>query len=315
MSTAGQTHNRIAIYGHRSWAGAPFTQAIAAAGAPVKVLYRPGSDISGVPAGVTCIEVDIDDKAALITVLEDVDILISCVGRDDIMRQQAFIEALPHTKVRLFVPSNLGYRCDESGRRIPMRKMKQDIEDAAVARGIPIAIVVPGSFAESTFSVGLLGIDIANNRIVYTGDSANQKMNICTQNYVAAAYASIFAATPPEKLAGRTIGISELQVTGREIAAAMTKKSGQSPTEFHHTLQEVEDNIDSCLKTNSPLAAVWDYRRVWGNGEHVKMIQPDVWEVPNYEKATLEDLLVNGKLEPYKDVDPRLIAAVNSTFY
>lgn len=78
----------------------------------------------------------------------------SCVGRDDILRQQAFIEALPHTKVRLFVPSNLGYRCDESGRRIPMRKMKQDIEDAAVARGIPIAIVVPGSFAESTFSVG-----------------------------------------------------------------------------------------------------------------------------------------------------------------
>lgn len=76
MLTTGQTHNRVAIYGHRSWAGAPFTQAIFAAGAPVKVLYRPGSDISGVPAGVTCIEVDIDDKAALITALEDVEILM-----------------------------------------------------------------------------------------------------------------------------------------------------------------------------------------------------------------------------------------------
>ncbi|KAI4592943.1 hypothetical protein KJ359_010195 [Pestalotiopsis sp. 9143b] len=291
MPTSNQQYNRIAIYGHRSWAGAPFTQAIATAGAPVKVLYRPGSDISGLPAGVASVQVDIGDIEALISALENVDVLISCVGREDILKQQAFIDAIPRTK------------------------MKQDIEDAAVERGIPLTVVVPGSFAESTFSAGLLGIDIAKNRILHTGDSANQKMNICTRNYVAAAYASIFATTPPEQLAGRVIGISELQVTGREIAAAMTKRTGQSPAEFHHSLQEVEDNIDKCLEAGSPLAAIWDYRRVWGNGEHVAMIRPDIWEVPDYKKATLNDLLVDNKLEPYKNFDPRLAAAVDSTFY
>lgn len=140
-------------------------------------------------------------------------------------------------------------------------------------------------------------------------------MDPSTRNYVAAAYASIFATTPPEQLAGRVIGISELQVTGHEIAAAMARRSGKSPTEFHHSLQEVEDNIDKCLEAGSPLAAIWDYRRVWGNGEHVAMIRPDIWEVPSYKKATLNDLLVDNKLEPYKDLDPRLAAAVNSTFY
>lgn len=76
MPASNQQYNRIAIYGHRSWAGAPFTQAIAAAGAPVKILHRPGSDISGLPAGVTSVRVDISDIEALVSALEDVDILM-----------------------------------------------------------------------------------------------------------------------------------------------------------------------------------------------------------------------------------------------
>lgn len=76
MPASNQQYNRIAIYGHRSWAGAPFTQAIAAAGAPVKILYRPGSDISGLPAGVTSVQVDISDIEALVSALEEVDILM-----------------------------------------------------------------------------------------------------------------------------------------------------------------------------------------------------------------------------------------------
>ncbi|KAI3328264.1 hypothetical protein F4824DRAFT_506747 [Ustulina deusta] len=44
--------NRIAIYGHRGWVGSPVLRALAAAGAPIEVPHRAGSDISTLPAGV-----------------------------------------------------------------------------------------------------------------------------------------------------------------------------------------------------------------------------------------------------------------------
>lgn len=70
--------NRIAIYGHRGWVGSPVLRALAATGAPIKVLHRAGSDISALPTGVSTAEIDIDDAGTLVPALQDVDIVL-CV--------------------------------------------------------------------------------------------------------------------------------------------------------------------------------------------------------------------------------------------
>jgi nucleoside-diphosphate-sugar epimerase len=70
------TYNRIAVYGHRGWVSSAISAALVKSGAPIKVLYRPSSDVSDLPKGVTSVEVDVEDQAALVAALQDVDIVM-----------------------------------------------------------------------------------------------------------------------------------------------------------------------------------------------------------------------------------------------
>lgn len=68
--------NRLAVYGHRGWASSAIVDALIASGAPLKVLYRPDSDVSRLPDDLPKVAVHLDDEKALIGALEDVDILM-----------------------------------------------------------------------------------------------------------------------------------------------------------------------------------------------------------------------------------------------
>ncbi|KAI1370419.1 NmrA-like family protein [Hypoxylon crocopeplum] len=309
------SYNRIAVYGHRSWVGSAVVKALVSSGAPIKVLYRPGSDVSSIPSSVAKVQVDVNNKQQLIAALDNVDIAISLVGQADTQAQLGFVKAIPSTNVKLFVPSTLGLRVfDEQCLRVPVNKAKIEIETAVKEAGIPMAVVLPGSFAESSLSAGVLGVDYPGNRIIFTGDSANQQLSICTRKYVAAAYASIFATTPPAQLAGRDIGISEVKATGNEIAAALKKKHGVEPQVFRHSLEKVSNEIETCMASGSFLSAVWCWRKCWGLGDSAKGVGEDIWEVEGYEKVTIDGLLVEGKLEPYKDI-PQAAKALGTTFH
>lgn len=69
-------YNRLAVYSHRGWLSSAVVKALATSGAPLRVLHRPGSDISSLPPSVTVVEVDLADEAALTKALEDIDILM-----------------------------------------------------------------------------------------------------------------------------------------------------------------------------------------------------------------------------------------------
>ncbi|KAI6084756.1 NmrA-like family protein [Hypoxylon rubiginosum] len=309
------TFNRIAVYGHRGWASSAIFNALVSSGAPIKVLYRPGSDVSSLPSNVAKVEVDVENQEQLIAALQDIDIVISLVGHEGVKRQHGFVKAIPSTNVKLFVPSDLGIRAfDEQGLQVPVNKTKAEVEKAAHDAGIPTTIVVLGCFAESAFSIGIMGIDYPGNRIVFTGDSANQQANICTRNYVAAAYAQIFASTPPAQLQGRIIGLSEFKATGNEVSTALKIKYGKEPEIIIHSIEKVENEVDTCIEKGIPLSLAWWCRKTWGNGKLVKGVGDDIWDVKGYEKATLDELLVEGKLEPYRDLPPQVTQAFYSMF-
>ncbi|GLI82144.1 hypothetical protein PoHVEF18_010545 [Penicillium ochrochloron] len=308
-------YNRLAIYGHRGWASSAIAQALLTTGAPAKLLYRPGSNANGLKGEFTEVEVDIKDQDALRAALKDVDILISLVGREDIPLQHAFIQAIPHTDVQLFVPSDLAFRCDEQGLRIDVNKEKDNVERAAREAGVATCVILPCVFAESGLNTGLLGVDVVKNRIAFAGDSENQVLNICTRSYVSRAYATLLSTTPLPHLKTRTIALSEIHTTGAEIATALQKKHGVPPKIFHHSLAEVDRQIDECVNFGKPLGLGWYCRRRWGAGECVGALGGDVWDGAGVEKRTLEDLIVKGELGGYRELPGFVLEALDKTFY
>ncbi|CCF41406.1 hypothetical protein CH063_00396 [Colletotrichum higginsianum] len=298
--------NRIAVYGHRGWGSSSIVDALIASGAPVKILYRHGSDISSLPGHVTKVEVDVDDEAALIDALQNIDIVVSLVGHEGVRRQHGFVKAIPKTNVKLFSPSDLAARYDEQGLRVSVNKEKDEVEKAAKAAGIPTTVVLVGNFAEFALNTPGMGVDSAGNMITHSGNSADEKLNLCTRKYVAAAYASIFAATPISQLENRAIALCELAPTGREIEAALEAKHGVAPQVSTHSLDRVNGEVEGGLQSGSPFALAWYCRKIWATGQQCQMVGTDFWEVDGYDKATLEDLVVRGKLEAYREMPPQV---------
>ncbi|KAJ5681389.1 NmrA-like family protein [Penicillium maclennaniae] len=309
------TYNRIAIYGHRGWASSAIFAALVQSGAPVKVLYRPSSDVSDLPEGVKSVAVDVEDQQAVEAALQDVDIVISLVGQEGVPRQHGLVKAIPQTTVKLFVPSDLAFRCDEQGLRVPINQQKFEVEQAAKKAGIATTIILPGLFAESFLNTGMLGVDVLNNRIVFSGDSEHQIVNICTREYVAAAYAAIFATTPISELENKVFGLSEIQATGSDVANALVKRYNTAPTIFRHSLEEVARQMQDRLEKGQPLANAWYCRRIWGAGKIQELIGSDVWEIKGYKKKRLEELIINDDLVAYREGSPAFMAAVDKMFY
>jgi len=69
-------YNRIAIYGHRGWAASAIVKALVDSGAPIKVLHRPDSDISMLPASIRTVDVDLTATEEVTKALQDIDIVM-----------------------------------------------------------------------------------------------------------------------------------------------------------------------------------------------------------------------------------------------
>ncbi|BCS03778.1 uncharacterized protein AKAW2_70656A [Aspergillus luchuensis] len=292
--------NRIAVYGHRGFVGSRIVPALIASGAPITVLHRPSSDTSNLPEHVRKIEVDVLDEDALVDALQDIDIVISLVGDEGTDRQYGFVKAIPRTKVQLFSPSDFCLRYCEQGMRMPCMKAKAKVEKASKDAGIPTTVIHVGNFAEFTLSTTAVGVDLQNNILVYTGNSASERVTMCTKVYVAAAYVDIFTTRPIHTIQNRTITLSELAPTGMEIAAIMKEKNGRDPSIVTRSLEEINQRIEDSLSKESNLAVPAYCRKMWGTGEMMKMLPDDLWKVEGYRKASLEDLVIGGKLDSYR---------------
>ncbi|KAF7887345.1 hypothetical protein EAF00_009639 [Botryotinia globosa] len=264
--------NKVAIIGHRGWAAGPIVEALATASVqPIRILYRAGSTVGNVPKNVELAEYSWDQESSLETALREAD------------------PAMKAAAVKLFAPSDLAlpYTAEESA-TVAVPRGKEELENALHDAGIPTVTVVIGNFAAFALQSPYIGIDIPQNRIVFTGDSKMQPVYLCSRKYVAAAYVSIFAYNSPSGLSGRTTGLNELHPTGAEIAAAMEELAGRPP-------QTAEESIENMRlqSLEGNLAAL--VRKKMGEGTHD--VGSDIWDVAGYPKATIRELIVDGKLD------------------
>lgn len=65
-------------------------------------------------------------------------------------REFGLVQAIPQTKVKLFVPSVLGLKYGEDGMAIPILKKKEEVQEAAKQAKIPLTVVLLANFAEFT---------------------------------------------------------------------------------------------------------------------------------------------------------------------
>ncbi|KAH7076340.1 hypothetical protein BKA63DRAFT_542365 [Paraphoma chrysanthemicola] len=283
-----KAYNRIAIYGHCGWVSSVIVRSLAASGAPVKVIYQPGADIDWLPSTVSTIEVDVEDRRALVLALQDIDIVISLVGPNDVNKQYAFIKAIPETDVKLFSPSHLTVRHEEQGLGISINRAKYSVERVTRESGIPITVILPGNCAEFA-------------------------LNSLTRSYIGAAYASIFARTPILHLRNRHIGLSELTPTGEEIAEALNLRHGTPPKIIRHNMTSVNTEIETCVEAGNPMALLWYCRKLWGIGRHLDMVGSDIWDVKDFPKASLHELVVEGRLSAYRDMPAQIVGLLRAT--
>lgn len=119
---------------------------------------------------------------------------------------------------------------------------------------------------------------------------------------MAAAYADIFASTPISRLQGRELALSELRITGNEIAEAFASKFNTAPTTKTESKEHIVQALDEAIKTGNPFALALYCRKIWATGEQAKMIGEDIWNVEDYSKQTLSSLIVEGNLQPYRSM-------------
>jgi hypothetical protein len=127
--------------------------------------------------------------------------------------------------------------------------------------------------------------------------SLSVHFTLSTRPYVAQAYVEVFAYTPIDQLAGRVIGLSELQASGQEIATALTRKHSGSPPDIR---REPLHAIEGSIENGAPGALALYCRKIWGEGRQPGMIGSDVYTVRGRRKSTLEELVVEGKVDDYR---------------
>ncbi|CAG8105592.1 unnamed protein product [Penicillium salamii] len=242
-------------------------------------------------------------------------LLSSClVGHGGVLLQHHFVEAIPKTQVKLFVPSNLAARYDEQGNTIPVNRQKSEVETAARQAGIPTTVILPGNFAEFALNTSAMGVDSQNNRIQFVGDSATEPLNLCTRSYVAAGYAQIFASTPTSQLQGRDIALCELKPTGNEIAKALARKFNAAPITKTESKEHIVQALNEAIENGNPFALALYCRKIWATGEKARMMGEDFWDVEDYSKATLSGLIVEHSLESYRSMPEEVRAYFTDLF-
>ena len=84
---------------------------------------------------------------------------------------------------------------------------------------------------------------------------------------------------------------------------AMEGRFGNSPKQVHRSIEDAE----KAIQANSPVALAAYARKIWGQGRARELMGDDIWTVPGYQKATLRDLIVLGKMEKYKQLPPFVV--------
>jgi hypothetical protein len=80
-------------------------------------------------------------------------------------------------------------------------------------------------------------------------------------------------------------------------------------------VEQVKKEIEVRLQKNDISAIALGYRLAWATGRQLELVGNDIWDVEGYQKATLDQVVVEGGVEPYKAFPPHLAAQIETSFF
>ncbi|THY33973.1 hypothetical protein D6D01_02078 [Aureobasidium pullulans] len=294
--------DKIAIIGHNGWAAQAIVKSLAAQAftTPLRVLARDASSITSLPDNVEVVRYSWDREESITSALHGVDILLSFIGHEGLTDQKRLVPYMRNANIKLFAPSDLALPyTPEERKTVTVPREKEQLEETLKNAGVPFVTILIGNFTSFALDSPYMGIDIVNNRILHTGKSRENPVWLCSRDYVAAGYASLFSQCSVSSLAGRTIGFNELHPTTSDIEVALHKKAGVPPRVAFDSVENAAD-----LAKADRLDAL--VRKKMGDGTH--NVGQDIWEVEGYRKRTLNDFISGDALE-----DPKYIRTDEKT--
>ncbi|KAM0723663.1 hypothetical protein Q7P37_000651 [Cladosporium fusiforme] len=290
--------DKLAVIGHNGWAARSILRALASQPFeyPIRVLAREGSDTSTLPQNTESVRYSWDDETSISEAVKGIDIVLSFIGHDGIADQKKLVGHMRDAGTKLFAPSDLAlpYTAEERA-DVQVPRDKLVLENQLNQESVPFVTICIGNMTSFALDSPYMGIDIPNNRIMFTGDSKSNQVFLCSLDYIAAGYVSIFFGHPTSSLAGRLIGLNELRPTMGDIEEMMQRKAGQPPRVAHDTVE----NAKVQAKAGRLDALV---RKKMGDGSHG--VGDDIWEVEGYQKKTLEDFILGDSLDNPRYIEP-----------
>jgi len=226
----------------------------------------------------------------LTSALAGVDVLIVTLGVTALGLQHKLIAPAKAAGVKLFVPTEFSniYTPDEVA-AVPLLSGKHDVAKALKAHQIPTLLVYTGYWVEILGFQAFTGFNIAGAEVEVFGD--DHPVTYSSLAYIGAALVQLLATGDVSKHAGRTIGVQELQITAKEVIAALERKNGSAPKVTRHSTEDLRAELKSVM------AATHESFPRFGAIVKVKVattgsgVGEDVFEVAGYKKKTVDDVV------------------------
>lgn len=246
--------SRVLLVGGTGSVGKSVTLASAKLGHPTFVLVRDATPSDPAKAamldsfrkaGVTLITGDLTDHASLVAAVKQVDVVISVVGRPQILDQLKLLEAIKEVgTIKRFIPSEFGNYANRKLKVLDevFLDNKAKVVDAVKKSGVPYTLVISGAGASwylaNLWQKGLKAPP--RDKITILGDG-NSKAVIIDEDDIGT-YTILGADDPRTENKTLYIRPTGIYLSQNEIVALWEQKIG-------HTLEKTYVPEENLLKT------------------------------------------------------------------
>ncbi|KAK7905360.1 hypothetical protein LTR67_000081 [Exophiala xenobiotica] len=224
--------------------------------------------------GVDVIVGDVTNSEDVVKAYQDIDTVISAVGRNVIEQQVELVRlANESPSVHRFFPSEYGTDIEygpTSANEIPhQKKLKVRAALREECVNLDHTYVVTGPYSdlflgnnERFKQAGTF--DVKNKEAVLVGDE-NTKISFTTMRDVGKLV--VHAALHPEASRNKALRVNSFTATNKEILEAFKKKTGGQPWKVSYTsIEDVKKMEQEALEAGNPFATLFTLRRIWAEG-------------------------------------------------
>ncbi|XP_022841534.1 isoeugenol synthase 1-like [Olea europaea var. sylvestris] len=297
---------KIMIFGATGYLGVKMVKASISMGHHTYAYVRPIKSNSANPSkieilnnlkslGVIVFQGDLDEHEQLVTMLKQVDIVISTLAVPQHLEQLEIISAMKEAgNIKRFVPSEFGNEVDRISGLPPFQKLldnKKKIRRATEAAGIPFTYVSANSFAAYFVDYLLHPCQISDHATIYGSGEAKAVLN---HEEDVAAY-TVKAATDP-RVANRVIICrpSKNIFSQLDLVSSWEKKTGRTMKRIHVPEEDLIKLSERLPFPDNVAAAILHNIFIAGDQVSFDLTEKDL-EVtrlyPDYNYTSVDDLL------------------------